>query len=507
MEIETDNTARGFEAMLRRYLKRSGAAEANCACFDPDTATAYLEQTLSAAASHRYEEHLAACSSCRHHLVELFRLRPQPSLVPAQAAASKAELPAFFARWLEALTWRSRLVAAATVGIVTLAVMVTLLMMRRYERMGASSEIAANRVAATPEAMPSPGEFVQLERDRDREFTAAKQTAPSLGVKPTFQPRIAAHSKVTPPRAASRVAPPPALASAASAQAESLPMAEGAAALPRELAMISGTVNDSQGAGIPNAQVVLMDADSQQTRAATKTDSNGQFNFTNVPRGSYLIQASVPGSRVPQSLTVFVNLPGRTNEQLVFKLEAGAISESVTVADTEVAERLDSRPLALPARSLESRLLTLSPGAEKAKEAERGRDESKEVRAADAVQEQRSEYRLRSKAATRALVTEGPSAAAARKEREQGGEKSREEERASMPMTKKVGGKTFRFENGVWVDSRYKPEHKLPVIQLSYGSDEFKQVLAEMPALKHFFALAPVTVVWQGKVYQVKKEQ
>jgi hypothetical protein len=506
MAIETDKTAREFEAMLHRCVKRSGTAGANCTCFDPDTATAYLERTLSEAARHRYEEHLAACSSCRHHLVELFRLRPQPSLVPAQAAASRKELLSFLARWFEALTWRSRMVAAATMGVVALAVLVTSLMMRRYEQIGVRSKVALTPVTATPEAIPTPGKFAQPERDRDREFKAAKQTAQSLGVKPTFRPRIAAHPKATSPMAASRVAPPTAPASAASALAKSIPMAERADALPRELAMISGTVNDSQGAGIPNVQVVLMDADSQQTRARTKTDPNGQFSFANVPRGSYLIQAWAPGFKVPQSLTVIVNLSGQANEQLVFKLEAGAVSESVAVANTKAAEKLDSQPPALPMGSLESGLPRLSPEVEKAKEVER-RSEGKEVQAADAAQEQRSEYRLRNNAVTRALITEGPSATAARKERDRAVEKSRGAEKSLALMSKKVGNKTFRFEDGIWVDSRYKPEHKLPVIQLSYGSDEFKQVLAEIPALKHFFALAPVIVVWQGKAYEVKKEQ
>src|SRR5207253_8972109 len=53
--------------------------------------------------------------------------------------------------------------------------------------------------------------------------------------------------------------------------------------------VIAGTVSDPSGAGIPGAQVTLLDSRSQQPRAATATDPNGRFKFTDLPEGKYLV--------------------------------------------------------------------------------------------------------------------------------------------------------------------------------------------------------------------------
>jgi hypothetical protein len=57
------------------------------------------------------------------------------------------------------------------------------------------------------------------------------------------------------------------------------------------------------------------------------------------------------------------------------------------------------------------------------------------------------------------------------------------------------------------VDEDYKPENKLPRVHLARRSNEFKHTLKEQPDLKPFFDLpgGQVTVVWQGKVYEVRE--
>ena len=72
--------------------------------------------------------------------------------------------------------------------------------------------------------------------------------------------------------------------------------------------------------------------------------------------------------------------------------------------------------------------------------------------------------------------------------------------------TKKAGGKTFRLEQGAWIDADYKPEDKLPLTHLKRHSSEYKETLKKLPALQPFFKLGLVTVVWQGKVYQVRNK-
>lgn len=76
---------------------------------------------------------------------------------------------------------------------------------------------------------------------------------------------------------------------------------------------------------------------------------------------------------------------------------------------------------------------------------------------------------------------------------------------ASAARGRAVSGKTFRQENGAWVDEAYDVNKGLPLVRLKHDSDEYKQTLKDNPGLKPYFDLKPVVVVWQGKVYRVEK--
>lgn len=69
---------------------------------------------------------------------------------------------------------------------------------------------------------------------------------------------------------------------------------------------------------------------------------------------------------------------------------------------------------------------------------------------------------------------------------------------------RKVGVKTFYLENGVWVDSEFKEEAKLPEVKLQFASSEFFALISKEKALAQYFALGEkVLVVWNGKVYRI----
>ena len=73
-------------------------------------------------------------------------------------------------------------------------------------------------------------------------------------------------------------------------------------------------------------------------------------------------------------------------------------------------------------------------------------------------------------------------------------------------VIKKVGAKTFYLENGIWIDSEFKPEAKTPETKLRFASDEFFNLVAKEKELAQFFALGEqVVVVWKGKVYRITK--
>jgi Ca-activated chloride channel family protein len=69
---------------------------------------------------------------------------------------------------------------------------------------------------------------------------------------------------------------------------------------------------------------------------------------------------------------------------------------------------------------------------------------------------------------------------------------------------KRVGGKTFYLIEGVWTDSEFKTEAKLPETVLKFGSDEYFDLLKQHPQLASYFALSErVVVVFEGRVYRV----
>jgi Ca-activated chloride channel family protein len=76
----------------------------------------------------------------------------------------------------------------------------------------------------------------------------------------------------------------------------------------------------------------------------------------------------------------------------------------------------------------------------------------------------------------------------------------------SSNLIRNVAGKTFYLRDGVWADSEFKAEAKLPVVKLKFASDEYFDLIGQEPKLAECFALGQrIVVVWKGKVYQVEE--
>jgi len=74
---------------------------------------------------------------------------------------------------------------------------------------------------------------------------------------------------------------------------------------------------------------------------------------------------------------------------------------------------------------------------------------------------------------------------------------------ASRPI-RNIAGKTFYLRDGVWLDSEFKADAKLPEVKLKFASDPYFTLIGQEPKLADFFALGQrVVVVWKGKVYRV----
>lgn len=100
---------------------------------------------------------------------------------------------------------------------------------------------------------------------------------------------------------------------------------------------IEGTVFDSNGAAIQNAQVILHDVAHNGTATAVANDT-GHFEFTGLVAGPYVLTVQQTGFETAKSDLITVRIGETTRYDL--KLSPGSVSESVTV--TSSAPLLDT---------------------------------------------------------------------------------------------------------------------------------------------------------------------
>ena len=94
--------------------------------------------------------------------------------------------------------------------------------------------------------------------------------------------------------------------------------------------VVSGAVNDDQGAVIPGATVTLL-SDTRGTRVADAvTNENGDYVFPNIPGDTYTVQVALEGFKTLRRSGVTVS-PGDRIVVPTLILSVGALSETVTV--------------------------------------------------------------------------------------------------------------------------------------------------------------------------------
>jgi hypothetical protein len=105
---------------------------------------------------------------------------------------------------------------------------------------------------------------------------------------------------------------------------------------------ITGTVKDAQGGIVPGATVTVTSTQTQQSRT-TVTDGSGYYTFPNMSAGVYELTVELSGFKKISRANLRLDAAGTM--ALDFTLEAGAVTESVTVTaeasalQTEVAVR------------------------------------------------------------------------------------------------------------------------------------------------------------------------
>jgi len=92
---------------------------------------------------------------------------------------------------------------------------------------------------------------------------------------------------------------------------------------------ISGTVQDSSGAFVPNSTVTASNAATSQ-RQTTVTDAAGSFVFPSLPAGSYSVRVEHPGFKLAEQSGVV--LDAAASRSLSITLDVGQVSDSVSVS-------------------------------------------------------------------------------------------------------------------------------------------------------------------------------
>jgi hypothetical protein len=135
---------------------------------------------------------------------------------------------------------------------------------------------------------------------------------------------------------------------------------------------ILGEVTDPQGSTVTGAKVTAVDAGSGVSRSTT-TDEQGRFQFLSLQPGTYTVRVEADGFR--SAVTDKVEAIVSTPQKLTIKLELGAVSDTVTVTESNIAavnttdatlgNAFDSKQiLALPFEGRDAAgVLSLQPGA------------------------------------------------------------------------------------------------------------------------------------------------
>jgi len=143
MRQETNNE---IDLLLRRLSRRQGATAPAGDHLDADELSSYAENALPAAARTRYTDHLAECSRCREHVVQLSSaagvvVAEEPSHVAAASGLRK-----FLASLFTPMVLRY---AVPALGLVVVAV-IGLTVFRRGQVSSSPEMVATSRKAETP---------------------------------------------------------------------------------------------------------------------------------------------------------------------------------------------------------------------------------------------------------------------------------------------------------------------------------------------------------------------
>jgi hypothetical protein len=136
------------------------------------------------------------------------------------------------------------------------------------------------------------------------------------------------------------------------------------------VAEVAGHVTDQTGSVVPNAQVKMIQTDTQQAHA-TVTDTEGRYQLPNLPTGPYRLEVTAQGFKLYKQSGIVLQVAN--NVEVNVTMQIGSVSESVEVTanaamvetkENTISQVVDQQriiELPLNGRNL-TQLLTLTGG-------------------------------------------------------------------------------------------------------------------------------------------------
>src|SRR4051794_31800186 len=107
-------------------------------------------------------------------------------------------------------------------------------------------------------------------------------------------------------------------------------MTAGSAAA-QAVASVSGTVMDSTGAALPNANVTAVNQGTNQSRTVT-SDATGHFTILQLPVGTYSLSTTATGFKKAETRDLILEV--QQSRTVDFKLEPSSVTTEVNVSST-----------------------------------------------------------------------------------------------------------------------------------------------------------------------------
>src|SRR5215470_17515146 len=102
---------------------------------------------------------------------------------------------------------------------------------------------------------------------------------------------------------------------------------------------ILGTITDPSGAVVPNAKIVIT-SNGTHEKHTVPSDVSGQYILTNLPAGTYMVEASATGFKSAVATNIQLNAAARLRQD--FRLALGQTTEVVEVTGAPPALETDS---------------------------------------------------------------------------------------------------------------------------------------------------------------------